>query len=236
MSARTGKILIVEDDEPVLRFLQAQLVDAGHSVGSALSAEEAFDCLDQQTWDIILLDLRLPGMGGLEFLARSREQGIKADVIVMTGYGTIPSAVEAMKLGGFDYLEKPVDIDTLLAMVKQVLERSYDNPVVAYVNHHCNQIRSREDVARILGVNAETVSNHIVRETGQTFQDFLTHCRLERARDLLISTNLSINEIAERVGFSSPEVFARVFRKATEMAPSAYRVTVRSRREPVGGA
>ena len=231
MSARPGRILIVEDDEPVLRFLQAQLVEEGHEVATVLSAEAALERLDQQTWDIILLDLRLPGMGGLEFLAHTRERGIKAAVIVMTGYGTIPSAVEAMRLGAFDYLEKPVDIDALLAMVKQVVERSYGNPVVAYVNHHCNQIRSREDVARILGVSAETVANHIQRETGHTFHDFLTHCRLERASELLVTTTLSINEISERVGFSSPELFARVFRKATDQAPSAYRVAARSQRE-----
>ncbi len=114
------RVLIVEDEDKLRRVLELQLQSAGFEVEKASSAEEAFRKVDRA--DLILTDLRLPGMNGLELLESIRRQNSHVPVIVMTAFGTIEAAVEAMKAGAADFLLKPFSLDHLMTVVNKALE------------------------------------------------------------------------------------------------------------------
>jgi DNA-binding NtrC family response regulator len=116
------RILIVEDEEKLRRVMELQLQSAGFDVEKAGSAEDALRMVDRA--DLVITDLRMPGMDGLELLATIRRQNLHLPVIVITAFGTIENAVEAMKAGAVDFLLKPFSLDHLMAVVAKALELS----------------------------------------------------------------------------------------------------------------
>ena len=115
-----ARILIVEDEEKLRRVIELQLQSAGYDVDQAGSAEAGLRLADRA--DLILTDLRLPGIGGLEMLSRLRLQNLHTPVVVMTAFGTIEAAVEAMKAGAADFLLKPFSLDHLMTVIQKALE------------------------------------------------------------------------------------------------------------------
>jgi len=114
------KVLVVDDEDKLRRTLELQLLDAGFDVDKASTAEEALPLIDRA--DLILTDFKLPGMTGLEMLQIIRRMDSRVPVIVMTAYGTVENAVEAMKSGAVDFLLKPFSLDQLVAVVGKALE------------------------------------------------------------------------------------------------------------------
>jgi DNA-binding NtrC family response regulator len=114
------RILVVEDEEKLRRVIQLQLSSAGFEVEQAGSAEEALPLIDRA--DLILTDMKLPGMSGLEMLALIQRQNSRAPAIMMTAHGTIENAVEAMKSGAADFLLKPFSLDHLMTVVNKAME------------------------------------------------------------------------------------------------------------------
>src|SRR5271154_615143 len=115
-----GTILVVEDEEKLRRVVELQLKGAGFDVDQAGNVEDAMRLADRA--DVILTDLRLPGVSGLELLANLRRQDSHTPVIVMTAFGSIETAVEAMKAGAVDFLPKPFSLDHLMTVVNKALE------------------------------------------------------------------------------------------------------------------
>ncbi len=115
-------ILVVEDEEKLRRVVELQLKSAGFDVLQAGTAEDGLRLCDQA--DLILTDLKLPGMDGLEMLTQLKRQNSQTPVIVMTAFGTIDNAVQAMKAGAVDFLPKPFSLDHLMAVVNKALELS----------------------------------------------------------------------------------------------------------------
>jgi DNA-binding NtrC family response regulator len=113
-------VLVVDDEEKLRRVVELQLKTAGFEVEQAGSAEDALKLADHA--DVILTDLRLPGISGLELLASLRRQDSHTPVIVMTAFGSIETAVEAMKAGAVDFLPKPFSLDHLMTVVNKALE------------------------------------------------------------------------------------------------------------------
>ncbi len=116
------KILVVEDEAKLRRVIELQLASSGFEVDLAATAEEGIRLAERA--DLILTDLRLPGMDGIALLNAVREQNAHVPVIVMTAFGTVENAVEAMKLGAADFLLKPFSLDHLLTVVNKALEVS----------------------------------------------------------------------------------------------------------------
>ncbi len=114
------RILIVEDEDKLRRILELQLTGAGFDVEKAESAEEALGLIDRA--DLILTDLKLPNMTGIEMLQLIRRQDSTVPVIVMTAFGTVENAVEGMKAGAADFLLKPFSLDHLTTVVNKALE------------------------------------------------------------------------------------------------------------------
>jgi|HigsolmetaAR202D_1030399.scaffolds.fasta_scaffold14521_2 Response regulator containing CheY-like receiver, AAA-type ATPase, and DNA-binding domains len=119
----TDSILVVDDDENVRWVTQTQLEDAGYRVTEVPSGEAALAVLEKERPSLVLTDLRMPGISGIELLERIRAQEPDLPVVLMTAYGTIQSAVQAVKAGAYDYLTKPIDSEELLLVVSRALER-----------------------------------------------------------------------------------------------------------------
>jgi DNA-binding NtrC family response regulator len=116
------RILIVEDEKLIRWSIRSRLQDDGLVVEEADSGKAAFELLAEDEWDLMILDYRLPDTTGLEILERVRQELPEVSVVMMTAYGTVEGAVQAMKLGAFDYLTKPVNLDELAMVVQKALE------------------------------------------------------------------------------------------------------------------
>jgi DNA-binding NtrC family response regulator len=117
----TGRILLVEDRDSLRRLLARALADDGYEVAAASTGGDAVRLLGERPFDLVLTDLKLPDRSGLEVLAASRQAQPRVPVVVLTGYGSIGAAVEAMKLGAHDFLEKPLELPDLARLVAQAI-------------------------------------------------------------------------------------------------------------------
>jgi DNA-binding NtrC family response regulator len=123
MTPAHARLVVIEDEKNAADALAALLRDDGYETYVAYDAEAALRLLEAQEPDLVLTDLRLPGMDGLELLGRIRQMHPSTMVILMTAYGTVKNAVKAMKLGAEDYLSKPVDVEELELVVSRALEK-----------------------------------------------------------------------------------------------------------------
>src|SRR5437870_5383570 len=115
-------VLIVDDEQTLARSAKAFLADHGYDAEVATSGEKAMELLENLQPDVVFADVRLPGMSGLDLLKRIREFDPVIPVIMLTAYGSIEGAVEAVKLGAFDYVKKPVDLEELRLLADRARE------------------------------------------------------------------------------------------------------------------
>lgn len=116
-------LLVVEDDAAIRELLEEELNDAGYDTLGVPSAEDALALLSHTAVAMMITDVRLPGMTGIQLLQQLRQSGSELGIIVITAFGTIDQAVEALKLGADDFLTKPLDLDAIREAVFRVLER-----------------------------------------------------------------------------------------------------------------
>lgn len=116
-----AKILVVDDEAIVCRSCQAILVEDGHDVLVAFTAEEALRTVESSDIDVALVDLRIPGSGRFDILRAIRKTSPRTDVVVITGYPSIDNAKEAIRLGAFEYLTKPFAPETVRNIVSYAL-------------------------------------------------------------------------------------------------------------------
>ena len=116
-------ILIVDDEEGLRRGLSSLLEDDGYAVLATDSAEHALEIMEGEHIDLVLTDMRMPGMDGIELLKKIRERHGNIGVIILTGYGQIESYIEAMNFGAIEYVSKPFKVNELKFIVKRILER-----------------------------------------------------------------------------------------------------------------
>src|SRR6516162_5425895 len=120
---RAGSVLVVDDEPNVRLVFRTALESAGFRVEVAADGPAALKLLTKAGIDVVLLDLLMPGMGGMEVLRRLREEGNDVPVVIVTAHGSIPDAVEAMKLGAIDFLSKPLNPERLRRVVGEVIRR-----------------------------------------------------------------------------------------------------------------
>jgi len=118
-----GHILVVDDEQNMRRVLTKVLLDEGHDVSCAATGEEALAKLSEDTFDVILSDVRMPGMDGMELMKRVKSLSSDTTVVMMTAYGSVQSAVEAIRSGAEDYILKPFNNDVVVFSVKKAIER-----------------------------------------------------------------------------------------------------------------
>ena len=115
------KILVVDDDEVLLKLLRHRLTDAGYQVFATADGPQGVTIYKKQRPDLVLVDLSLPSVIGLDVLKEIRAFDNKANVIIITAYGSVHSAVAALRYGASDYLQKPFDLDVVLKKIENVL-------------------------------------------------------------------------------------------------------------------
>src|SRR5690349_271399 len=184
------RILIVEDEEKLRRVIELQLSSAGFDVEKSGAAEDALKSIDRA--DLVLTDLRLPGMDGLQFLSLIRGQNAQVPVVIITAFGTIENAVEAMKTGATDFLLKPFSLDHLMAVVHKALE-------VSALRNENRQLREE------LGHRYEF--DNIVGRSGVMQEVFATIMRVAPTRATVLlagESGVGKDLIARAIHFHSP--------------------------------
>jgi len=146
------KILLIEDYKPLRESLQQGLRENGYAVDTAGDGEEGLWYATTGEYDVVILDLRLPGMDGLQFLKTLRSQKNRVHILIVTARDSVSDRVEGLDLGADDYLVKPFEFSELLARVRALVRRKYDR---------------KEPVIRVGGVEIDT-SARTVRLSGET--------------------------------------------------------------------
>jgi two-component system NtrC family response regulator len=118
------KVLIVEDDKSLRELLQMELSRSGYKVTATASGEEGFDAYREEIFNVVLQDIRMPGMDGVEALKLMRAESNIPEIIMFTGHGTIETAVECIKQGAYDYLTKPIKLDELELLIDKACEKN----------------------------------------------------------------------------------------------------------------
>jgi DNA-binding NtrC family response regulator len=131
-----ANVLLVDDEEKFLEALSQRLESRGLKVEAVTSGEEAVRQTEKKNFDAIILDLAMPGLDGIETLRRIKEQRADLEMIMLTGHATINNAIDAMKLGAEDFLEKPVDLTMLMEKISEakhkralVLEKQHEDEI-----------------------------------------------------------------------------------------------------------
>ena len=113
------RVLLVDDEEEFVSALSERLELRGIEVDSALNGEDALAIMVEKTFEVVILDVMMPGLGGLEVLKQIKSAYPNTQVILLTGHGATKEGIEGMRLGAFDYLIKPVDIEEMLERMKE---------------------------------------------------------------------------------------------------------------------
>ena len=121
------RILLIEDEEPIRRVLVRILSeeDAQYKITEAVDGKKGFHLLKKESFDLVLCDIKMPKMDGIEVLQKAKNSKINTPFIMLTGHGNVETAVEAMKLGAYDFISKPPDLNRLLTSVRHALENKY---------------------------------------------------------------------------------------------------------------
>jgi len=197
-----GKILIVDDDTAHLHMLRTLLKSFGHEVESATDGEDAIAMVKEKPFDLILMDVRMAHIGGIEALRQIKECNPAIPVIIMTAYSSVDTAVEAMKLGAYDYLTKPLNFEEL----KLIMDRAMDHLRLTLENRSLKDkiaaetsfagiigsslaMRKVLDMARIVAPTEATVLITGESGTGKELFAKAIHVNSERAKGPLVTVN-----------------------------------------------
>jgi two-component system, response regulator YesN len=219
---------------------------------TAESGEDVMRIMEEKRVHILLTDIRMPEMTGLQLLKNLKEKGFSPVVIVISAYSEFEYAQEALKLGVVNYLLKPIGKKKLIeaveeavkVMEKQVragmIEKIVDEKIVdtnnkmnsskdtvrkaiAYIDRQLKEELTLKDVAAHVHLNPSYFSVLFKEQANLNFSEYVTRRRIQRAKELVISTNLPINEIAEEVGYKTSKYFIKIFKEMEGITPSTYR-------------
>ncbi len=248
------KVLIVEDEEMIRRGIVLGVDWAALDcvvVGEAANGEEALEAVKKYDPSLIITDLKMPKMDGLEMLRRLREQGNGAHVIILTAYDSFSYAQSALRLGAADYLLKPFhdgDLEQAVTNLQKRLSAGREGVEAApaypglkkgdksrYVLDAINYIEAHYGdpgisvgaIAQSLGISEGHLSHIFKKETDYTPLNYLTRCRVHKAMELLRDSRLKVYEVAERVGYRDITYFSATFKKLAGVSPSEYQDTCR---------
>ena len=150
-SAEPKRLLIIDDEENMRHMLSAMLKRSGYAVDTASDGSEGLKKVEQTQYDFILCDLKMPIMGGMEFLQSARENIEASTVIMMSAYGSIDTAVEAMKLGAYDYISKPFKSDEVYLTLKKAEERESLRKENLWLKERIRRIGDKNTFGKMIG-------------------------------------------------------------------------------------
>jgi len=164
MTGMVFKIMIAEDEEITLKHLLSTFQKEGYEVSGFSNGLKALEGIKEENFDVLIADIKMPGLTGIELLEKIKEKNIETEVIIITGYGSIDSAVAAVKKGAYDYITKPFDLDEMLLKVKKIYEeKALKKEIVALktslgVGKNISGIAKSESMKKIFEV-MESIKN-----------------------------------------------------------------------------
>jgi two-component system nitrogen regulation response regulator NtrX len=196
-----SKILIIEDEEPIRRVLKRILLEENNQfvIAEAKDGKEGLAALLAEDYDLILCDIKMPNKDGLEVLQAAKDQGILTPFIMLTGHGNIQTAVESMKIGAYDFIPKPPDLNRLLISVRNALESK--NLVVenvqlkkrfAKVYQMIGKSKALEGIKEMIDKVAPTRARVLItgpNGTGKELVAHQIHQKSERSKQTLVEVN-----------------------------------------------
>lgn len=238
---RKLRVLLV-DDEIMIREGFKKLFDwEAHGcivAGEAADGMEALTKIDTLNPDIVIMDINIPIMNGLKVIKMSRIKHPDTAFIIVSGYDDFSYCREALRLKITDYILKPVNyeefgtcIDNLkISMYQENVSQEPEeqderiiNSITRFMQEHLAEEMSLSVLAEEFHMNPQYISQLFKNEIGVGFLAYLTSIRMEKAKKLLLSTSLSIGEVAEQSGYGDYRVFTKVFKKSEGITPSQYR-------------
>ncbi len=237
-------LLLIDDETWFLESLKEILADEYEVITAAGGKEGVQKYLDNLV-DLILLDLAMPEMDGIEVLQRIREINPWIPVIIMTGHSTIERAETAASLGVQGYIKKPFDSEVLKEKIKEVLaikelglvtvglpamivtstaelkEASYK--VMRYLHNNYHRRLSLKDIARESNQSVSNLCRTFKEGTGVTVLEYLQNLRITMAKRLIEKTNYSIATVAKLIGMEDESYFSRIFKREVGTSPNRYR-------------
>ena len=251
----TRTILIVDDEPRTRQGLNKTLdtwANGQYQIFTASNGEEAIETMKQRKVHILITDIHMPEITGLQLLKIAKEQNIYPVIIVISAYSEFEYAQEALRLGVINYLLKPISKKALIEAVedavkavekqeragmiekvvdKKLVDANTQNPsnripireAIDYININIKNELTQKEVADHVHLNPSYLSVLFKEHVQLTFSEYVTRRRIQRAKELLISTNLPINDIAEESGYKTAKYFIKIFKELEGMTPSAYR-------------
>ena len=237
------RVLLV-DDEIMIREGFKRLFDwEAHDcevVGEAADGMEALTQIDTLHPDIVIMDINIPIMNGLKVISVSRIKHPNTAFVIVSGYDDFSYCREALRLQITDYILKSVNyeefgtcIDNLkISLFEQRMlteaesekqEERTITGITGYLQEHLAEDLSLSVLAQEFHLNPQYISQLFKNEIGVNFLSYLTNIRMEKAKKLLLSTSLSVAELAEQSGYGDYRVFTKVFKKSEGVTPSQYR-------------
>jgi len=247
------KVLVVEDEEMIRRGIVLAVDWAALDcvvVGEAANGEEGLEAVERYAPSLIITDLKMPRMDGIEMVRRLRERGSNAFVIILTAYDSFEYAQSALRLGAVDFILKPFhdgDLEQAVTTLRHRLEsdRNQEYPLsiaglkrgdkskyvleaMAFISEHYNDpVISVGSIAAHLCISEGHLSHIFKKETDYTLLNYLTRYRIHKAMELLRDCRMKVYEVADMVGYKDITYFSATFKKVVGITPSEYQDTCR---------
>lgn len=196
------RILIVDDEKNVLRMLNTVFSQEGNQVFCADNGQDALAIFEQERPDVVLMDIRMPTMNGLEALRRMREKWLDTPIILMTAYAAVETAVEALRLGAFDYVIKPFELDELKLLINRALQLRNMKQEINILHrelsdsYHCDKILTNNpkmmELCRTIAKVAQSHANVLVTGESGTGKELIAkaiHYNSPRSKQPFIKVN-----------------------------------------------
>lgn len=228
-------VLIVDDDASARDAMRVAL-EKTYRVFEAPGIAGATRALRDTIIDIVVLDVVLGEDNGLDLLTHIREAS-DVPVLLVSGYGDKELVVRGLRARANDYLDKPFSATALLDRVQRLLgdgpaAQQVADRIDAFLRAHYMRDLTVPALAQEIRLSVPIVRHHVRRRYGKSVKALLEEVRLQHARTLVTTTDLSVKEIAARIGFRDPHYFARVFRRCFGQSPRGYRLMKRSQERP----
>lgn len=242
-------VLIADDETTVRQYLAAVIRRENLPVATFLEADNGLDALAiarDANPDLVFLDIRMPGKDGLETAKELMREGFSGKVVIISAYSEFDYAQRALRAGATDYLLKPVkpaDFSEIIMGVAASGKPETASPVpaetappqpetrrpamvravFAHITGHLSSPLRLEDIAKAVHVSPWHLSRTFKRLTGKSIADCVREARIERAKEILLTTDFSVTEIAGMVGFDNAGYFATCFKHMAGASPSDFR-------------
>ncbi|NBI90648.1 response regulator [Lachnospiraceae bacterium] len=240
----TKKIVIVEDEFRIRQGLSNLInkVDMGcRVIGEAENGYEGIKMVRDMEPDIVITDIRMPKINGLEMIEKIKEMGIHCVFVILSGYSDFEYARTGIRLGVKEYLLKPATISDVKELLKKLVDQEEKRAEDTRMQEYSVAVKEmvsviEENYGMRLGLDSfadkfrltpEYLSNLFAKETGMTFSNYLKKIRMEKAKELILNTDMKIYEVACSVGYPDQKYFSKVFKEYTGVSAKQYAIDER---------